>query len=180
MRESRMEMHKVTLTMVMTTVIRMVMTLVMTVVRTMEMIMVIRMVMTRMTKKRKIMVRESKINMHKVKWCDGNGDNVDDNGHDTGDNGDDNGVIGDDHLLSRVSRKVEYEDSEERDANTGNDKVHLDIWDQVSFFINIRDVYRVEKSFPSHGEDEGDVCQQLVILGIHLVTNTCYHIIVIL
>ena len=171
-----MEMHKVTLTMVMTTVIRMVMTLVMTVVRTMEMIMVIRMVMTRMTKRRKIMVRESKINMHKVKWCDGNGDNGHDNGHDMGGNGDN----GDDHLLSRVSRKVEYEDSEERDANTGNDKVHLDIWDQVSFFINIRDVYRVEKSLSSHGEDEGDVCQQLVILGIHLVTNTCYHIIVIL
>ena len=124
------------------------------------------------------MVRESKINMHKVKWCDGNGDNGHDNGHDMGGNGDDNGDNGDDHLLSRVSRKVEYEDSEERDANTGNDKVHLDIWDQVSFFINIRDVYRVEKSLPSHGEDEGDVCQQLVILGIHLVTNTCYHIIV--
>ena len=34
-------------------------------------------------------------------------------------------------------------------------------------------VYRVEESLAPHREDEGDVRQQLVVLGVHLRPNTC-------
>ena len=67
--------------------------------------------------------------MHRVTWCGGERGNGDDNGDDNGAN-DDNG---DAHLLSRVSGKVEYEDGEEGDANTGDDQVHLDSYHQFFF-----------------------------------------------
>ena len=38
---------------------------------------------------------------------------------------------------------------------------------------DVCDVYRVEESLAPHREDEGDVRQQLVILGVHLRPNTC-------
>ena len=71
--------------------------------------------------------------MHKVTWCSGDCDNDSHNDGDNDDIGDNADENGDDHLLSRVSWEVEDEDGEERDANTGDDQIHLENYYQVTW-----------------------------------------------
>ena len=56
---------------------------------------------------------------------------------------------GENYLLPRVCWEIEHENCEEGNSHTGNDQIN-----------------RVEQSLPPHGEDEGDVGQELLLVPL--------------
>ena len=63
------------------------------------------------------------------------------------------------YLLSRVRWKIKDENSEERYSHTGDDQVDC-----------------VEERLPPHGEDEGDVCQELLLLTLLAAVLVLVHL----